>query len=102
MTRSPQPAWPLTMDAMEDPIVDHADHVLVPVDPESERKLPSLSDLIAEELLAQIVAGRSLACRDDIGVIGDLVADAVLDQFVIRERCARRYFRLDPSAEHGR
>jgi hypothetical protein len=82
--------------------MDNANSMLVPVDPTSERTLTPLSDLIAEELLAQIQVGRSLASRDDIDLIGTVIADAVLDRFLVRERYARRYFRLDPSAAHGR
>jgi hypothetical protein len=62
------------------------DAELVRNDPESERLAVDLTALIAEELFASIAVRRPLDTTRDADVVAGLIADAVLDRYVVRER----------------
>lgn len=67
------------------------------LDPESEASFDALCDRIAEELQARVSFGDDLSTAEGQTTVAGLIADAVLDRFMVRPRTAPRY-RLRPSS----
>lgn len=63
----------------------------VPNEPESEACFELLKARIAEELWARIAVGDDPSTPEGCDVISGLIADVVLDFFVVRERTGPRY-----------
>jgi hypothetical protein len=61
------------------------------LDPESEACFDELSARIAEELGARIAVGDDPSTDDGCKQLAELIADAVLDAFVVRLRTSPRY-----------
>ena len=61
------------------------------LDPESEACFQALAARIAEELIARIAVGDDPTSPIGCEVLSELIADAVLDVFVVRQRTAPRY-----------
>jgi hypothetical protein len=61
------------------------------LDPESEACFEALAARIAEELSARIAVGDDPSTPKGCGELSELVADAVLDGFVVRKRTTPRY-----------
>jgi hypothetical protein len=77
-------------------MADEEDMPLVPDDPESEGCFDALKARIAWELAARIAVGDDPRTPEGRDVLSSLIADAVLDAFVLRERTAPRYHRGAP------
>jgi hypothetical protein len=60
-------------------------------DPESEAQHAALTECIASELGARIAAGDDPKTADGQKSLSELIADAVLDHFVVRARETPRY-----------
>ena len=65
----------------------------LPTDPESEACYPDLVECVRSELQARIAFGDDPTTSEGQQVVAELVADVVLDQFVLRPRSASRYRR---------
>jgi hypothetical protein len=61
------------------------------LDPESEACFSALVARIGEELAARIAFGDDPRTAEGQQVLSELVADAVLDGFVVRKRTSPRY-----------
>jgi len=61
------------------------------LDPESEACFEALRDRISEELAARIAVGDDPTTPDGQEVLSELIADAILDRFVVRPRTSPRY-----------
>lgn len=70
-----------------------SEHELTHTDPESEACFAELSACVLQELQARIAVGDDPHTPAGQQVLADLVADAVLDLFVLRPRTAPRYRR---------
>jgi hypothetical protein len=64
---------------------------LVRLDPESEACFEALKRHIEWELSARIAVGDDPATEEGRDTLAVLIADAVLDVFVVRERTSPRY-----------
>ena len=64
-------------------------------DPDSERSFPALAKRIAWEMAARLAVGDRVDTQEAIDALSELIADTVLDGFVVRERTAKtpRYTR---------
>lgn len=62
-----------------------------PTDPESEACFPALKARIAEELGARVAFGDDPRTPEGSEALSELIADAVLDVFAVRERTGPRY-----------
>lgn len=60
--------------------------LLVTLDPESERVCAALAEQIAKEISARLAAGDRIDTKEAIAKLAELIADSVLDDFVVRER----------------
>ena len=61
------------------------------LDPESEACFQALAARIAEELSARIAIGDDPSSPTEREELSELIADAVLDVFVVRQRTSPRY-----------
>jgi hypothetical protein len=61
------------------------------LDPESEACFDALCGLISEELGARIAVGADPTTPDGQQALAELIADAILDGFVVRARTFPRY-----------
>ena len=61
------------------------------LDPESEACFDALRDQIAEELAARVAVGDDYKTPDGQAALSQLIADAILDRFVVRARTSPRY-----------
>ena len=61
------------------------------VDPESEACLAALAERIAWELSARIAMGDDPSTAEGCKELSELIADSVLDAFVVRTRAEARY-----------
>jgi hypothetical protein len=61
------------------------------LDPESEACFTALSSRIAWELGARMAAGDDPRTPEGLEALSQLIADTILDAFVIRERASPRY-----------
>lgn len=61
------------------------------LDPESEACFQALAARIAEELSARIAIGDDPSSPGGCEELSELIADAVLDVFVVRQRTSPRY-----------
>jgi hypothetical protein len=61
------------------------------LDPESEAQCSPLVECIASELGARIAVGDDPKTPDGLKRLSELIADAVLDRFVVRARKIPRY-----------
>ena len=75
------------------------DDVLEPADPESEAQFEDLRHRIHEELSARLAVGDDPTTAEGRATLADLVADAVLDLFIVRPRTTPRYRRRGPDAD---
>jgi hypothetical protein len=66
---------------------------LVPSDPKSEAYHEDLVECVRSELHARLTFGDDPSTPEGQQVLADLIADAVLDRFVLRARTERRYRR---------
>ncbi|APR88390.1 hypothetical protein A7982_13739 [Minicystis rosea] len=64
---------------------------LVPNDPESEACFEALKERLAEELGARVAFGDDPRTPEGCDVLSGLIADVLLDFFVVRERKEPRY-----------
>lgn len=64
---------------------------LVPNDPESEAHLDALTALITEELDARIAVGDAPHTPEGRAELSMLIADVVLDHYIVRARTEPRY-----------
>lgn len=62
------------------------DPELINTDPQSEETFKPLAALIGEELFARIAVRDRLETVGDANLVGELIADSVLDRFVVRPR----------------
>ena len=62
------------------------DGELIRNDLQSEKAFESLRQLIAGELFARIAVRDPLKTKEDAQSVSNLIADAVLDRFQVRER----------------
>ena len=60
------------------------------LDSESEAYLHGLAGVISEELYARIAVGDDPSTPEGCQLISELIADAILDGFVIRQRTTPR------------
>ncbi|MBU1189242.1 MAG: hypothetical protein KKC01_09450 [Gammaproteobacteria bacterium] len=65
------------------------------LDPESEACFETLRGRILEELSSRVALGEDPTTSDGQEALAELIADAVLDSFVVRKRIAPRYQWLD-------
>jgi hypothetical protein len=72
-------------------MVDKEEARAEPTDPESEACLEQLVKLVKWELSARIAIGDDPHTPEGQRVLSELVADTVLDHFVLRQRTAPRY-----------
>lgn len=61
------------------------------LDPESEACFGALRDRISEELAARVAVGDDPSTADGQAALSELIADAILDGFVVRARTSPRY-----------
>lgn len=61
------------------------------LDPELEACFQALAARIAEELTARIAMGEDPTSPTECKILSELIADAVLDGFVVMQRTAPRY-----------
>lgn len=61
------------------------------LDPESEACFQALAARIAKELTARIAVGDDPTSPTEFKILSELIADAVLDGFVVRQRTFPRY-----------
>ena len=61
------------------------------LDPESEACFTKLAAQIAAELFARVAGGDNLSTSKGCNEVSELVADAILDGFVVKERTTPRY-----------
>jgi hypothetical protein len=61
------------------------------LDPESEAQFAPLAEIIAWELGARIAVGDDPRTPDGLKTLSELIADCVLDHFVVRARQTPRY-----------
>jgi len=61
------------------------------LDPESETCFDALQSRILEELTARIAMGDDPQKAEERVILSELIADAVLDVFVVRHRTSDRY-----------
>ncbi|NEQ97596.1 MAG: hypothetical protein F6K30_12890 [Cyanothece sp. SIO2G6] len=61
------------------------------LDPESETCFDDLAVVVSEELYARIAVGDNPSTPAGCQLISELIADAILDGFVIRQRTSPRY-----------
>ena len=64
-----------------------------PADPESESCFDALKKAIAWELQARVAIGDDPKTPEGLETLSCLIADTVLDSFVVRERKSRRYLK---------
>ena len=64
---------------------------LKPADPDSEACFEALKKAIAWELKARVAVGDDPKTPEGLETLSALVADTVLDEFVVRERKTKRY-----------
>ncbi len=76
--------WILTMQDEREPELER-------LDPESEACFKALAARIGEELTARIAAGDDPSTPSGCNELSVLIADAVLDGFVVRLRTTPRY-----------
>ena len=78
------------------------DHDPVRRDPKPAEPFEPLAEVIAQELFARISARDRLDTVEEVHVVAQSIADAVLDRFVVRprpsERADRHVARADPAA----
>ncbi len=67
------------------------DEALERLDPESEACFPALKSRIARELSARVAIGDDPSTPEGCEALSELIADSVLDAFVVRERSSPRY-----------
>lgn len=72
-------------------MADESHPELERLDPESEACYVALRDRISEELAARIAIGDDPMTREGQEGLSELVADAILDGFVVRARTSPRY-----------
>ena len=61
------------------------------LDPESEACSHDLAAVVSEELYARIAVGNDPSTPAECQLIAELITDAILDGFVIRQRTSPRY-----------
>jgi hypothetical protein len=61
------------------------------LDPESEAQYQPLAEIIEQELAARVAAGDDPRSKDGQNRLAELIADAILDHFVVRARQTPRY-----------
>ena len=66
---------------------------LIPTDPDSEACYEDLVDCVRSELLARVAVGDDPKTPEGQQALADLIADVVLDRFVLRRRSEGRYRR---------
>jgi hypothetical protein len=76
---------------MEASMTGPADSQLERMDPESEACFAALVERIAWELSARIAMGDDPSTAEGCKELSELVADSVLDAFVVRTRAEPRY-----------
>jgi hypothetical protein len=66
------------------------------LDPEAETCFDGLCACISEELAARIAVGADATSSAGPTTLSELIADAILDAFVVRARATPRYRWLQP------
>jgi hypothetical protein len=74
-----------------DDMTNENDNELEFLDPESEACFQALQERILEELSARIATGDDPTDPAEREILSELIADAVLDVFVVRRRTTPRY-----------
>jgi hypothetical protein len=76
---------------VDETMVEQSDSKLERMDPESEECFAALTDRIAWELSARIAMGDDPSTVQGCNQLSKLIADSVLDGFVVRIRTEPRY-----------
>jgi hypothetical protein len=80
-------------------MAEEAEPKLERMDLESEACFAALCQRIAWELSARIAAGDDPSTPEGCNAVSELIADTILDAFVVRERTSPR-FRWQRSGDH--